>query len=179
MSSFLDVVDAPVTRQIGVDASGVPVMQSFPKWSMEDFGPWISELAEEIKKSMIAKLPSTMPAMDRAEIIWRLENQPPDPAQHLYARIITPKGGTRVLDASLERSGVADPDSRKKILKMIPAWEFQKLALEVSSLYPPSVEPEFRKELENQKKELAAIKLQVEILTAKISPQAPPPSAAE
>ena len=75
MNDFNTAVDGPLTRPVTVN--GKSWVQTFPRWVIEDPAPWLDEIHQSMIKSLTAKIPNTMPALDKARFIWNLEQDRP------------------------------------------------------------------------------------------------------
>jgi len=142
--NFLEAFEAPIVEKIG----GVAV--SFPVLSIDDYAPWVAEIAaarKQVAKASIpraidpqTKLPTLLNPTAQWSINQRIENIECG-LEDVAEKVWTLAGARRVLTMSLAKAGLSEED-QKQVLARIKPVRLHALAVEVSGLFEAKPEAE-------------------------------------
>lgn len=126
--NFAEATEAPIIERIGGQDVTFPVL-----W-IEDYLPWIAQIAAERKAKMLKLIPPKADAQEQFRLKRAIELDEPN-VDVIAERVWTLAGAAKILDLSLAKGGFTNEADRKQVLQRIPMRRLCPLASEVSGLY--------------------------------------------
>lgn len=131
---FQQTFGAPVTESV----AGADVQ--FPVLEIDDYLPWCSEEAKARRAVARQKIPNNVDADQRWRLERAIENIDAGLAE-IAEKVWTVPGAKRILDMSLQKSGMKDKAERDALIKKVRPVRLHSLAIDVSALYERRATP--------------------------------------